>query len=140
MLLLKASKSQKHFFLKLGCPKNERNIRQNSALEFKKWLNKTILIGPLFRFQGNGISRQNAFEIYWPLISPNLLKVLTSIWFVKLKLTCSIWWESLSEWKLVIKVVISSFNLAFWSRNFSFSWFSWFRSFSRLWNEKKKTR
>ena len=29
---LKVSKSQKHFFLKLHCPKNERNIRQNSAL------------------------------------------------------------------------------------------------------------
>ena len=31
--VLKVSKSQKHFFLKLHCPKNERNIRQNSALE-----------------------------------------------------------------------------------------------------------
>ena len=30
--LVKVSKSQKHFFLKLYCPKNERNIRQNSAL------------------------------------------------------------------------------------------------------------
>ena len=29
---LKVSKSQKHFFLKLHCPKNELNIRQNSAL------------------------------------------------------------------------------------------------------------
>ena len=29
---LKVYKSQKHFFLKLHCPKNERNIRQNSAL------------------------------------------------------------------------------------------------------------
>ena len=27
---LKVSKSQKHFFLKLQCPKNEQNIRQNS--------------------------------------------------------------------------------------------------------------
>ena len=33
MLCLKVSKSQKHFFSKLHCPKNERNIRQNSALE-----------------------------------------------------------------------------------------------------------
>ena len=40
--LLKVSKSQKHFFLKLHCPKNKQNIGQNSALEFKKWLNKTI--------------------------------------------------------------------------------------------------
>ena len=38
-LPLKVSKSQKHFFLKLHCPKNERNIRQNSAQESKKWLN-----------------------------------------------------------------------------------------------------
>ena len=29
---LKVNKSQKQFFLKLHCPKNERNIRQNSAL------------------------------------------------------------------------------------------------------------
>ena len=29
---LKVSKSQKHFFLKLHCPQNERNIWQNSAL------------------------------------------------------------------------------------------------------------
>jgi hypothetical protein len=36
---LKVSKSQKHFFLKLHCPKYEQNIRQDSALEFKKWLN-----------------------------------------------------------------------------------------------------
>jgi hypothetical protein len=40
--VLKVSKSQKHFFLKLHCPKTEQNIRQNSALVFKKWLNKTI--------------------------------------------------------------------------------------------------
>ena len=32
----KVSKSQKHFFLKLHCPKNKQNIRQNSGLEFKK--------------------------------------------------------------------------------------------------------
>ena len=31
-LLLKVSKSQKHFFLKLHCPKNRQNIRQKSAL------------------------------------------------------------------------------------------------------------
>ena len=31
-LLLKVSKSQKHFFLELHYPKNERNIWQNSAL------------------------------------------------------------------------------------------------------------
>ena len=33
--LLKVSKSQKHFFLKLHCPKNERNIWQNSALKYQ---------------------------------------------------------------------------------------------------------
>ena len=32
LFLLKFSKSQKYFFLKLHCPKNERNFRQNSAL------------------------------------------------------------------------------------------------------------
>ena len=37
--ILKVSKSQKQFFLKLLFPKNERNIRQNSALESKKWSN-----------------------------------------------------------------------------------------------------
>ena len=37
---LKVSKSQKQLLLKIHCPKNERNIRQNSALEFKKWLNQ----------------------------------------------------------------------------------------------------
>ena len=31
-VLLKVSKSQKQFFLKLHCQKNERNIRQNSVL------------------------------------------------------------------------------------------------------------
>ena len=31
-MLLKVSKSQKHFFLKLHCQKNEQNIWQNSAL------------------------------------------------------------------------------------------------------------
>ena len=36
---LKVSKYQKHFFLKLHCPKNERNIRQNSALESRNCLN-----------------------------------------------------------------------------------------------------
>ena len=30
--VLMVSKYQKHFFLKLHCPKNERNIRQDSAL------------------------------------------------------------------------------------------------------------
>jgi hypothetical protein len=28
---LKVTKSQKQFFLKLHCPKNKRNIRQNSG-------------------------------------------------------------------------------------------------------------
>ena len=32
---LKVSKSQRHFFLKLYCPKNELNIWQNSALASK---------------------------------------------------------------------------------------------------------
>jgi hypothetical protein len=29
---VKVSKSQKQFFFKLHCPKNKRNVRQNSAL------------------------------------------------------------------------------------------------------------
>ena len=37
---LKVSKSQKHFFLKFHCPKNKRNIRQNSALESKSGHNQ----------------------------------------------------------------------------------------------------
>ena len=40
---LKVSKSQKHFFLKLHCPKDDRNITQISALEFKKWLNQQLM-------------------------------------------------------------------------------------------------
>ena len=44
-VLLKVSKSQNQFFLKLHSPKNEQNIGQNS----------------------NGVSRKNAFEIYWPI-------------------------------------------------------------------------
>ena len=39
---LKVSKSQKYFFSKLHCPKREQNIRQNSALEFKKWVNQQL--------------------------------------------------------------------------------------------------
>ena len=35
MALLKVNKSQKTLFLTLHCPKNELNIRQNSALESK---------------------------------------------------------------------------------------------------------
>ena len=57
-LPLKVNKSQKHFLLKFHCPKNERNIKENFALEFKKWSNqkdkgffKTCAIwGPLVRF------------------------------------------------------------------------------------------
>ena len=37
---LKVSKSQNIFFLKLHCPKNEQNIRQNSALESEKRSNQ----------------------------------------------------------------------------------------------------
>jgi hypothetical protein len=67
LLLLKASKSQKQFFLKLHYPKNEKNIRQNSAL---------MKLGQKFvkyfvRFLSNGGSRKNAFEIYWPLVIKN---------------------------------------------------------------------
>ena len=35
---IKVSKSQKHFFLKLHCPKNERNIRQNSVLALSSFI------------------------------------------------------------------------------------------------------
>ena len=39
-LSLKVNKFQKHFFLKFHYPKNERNIRENSALESKEWSNQ----------------------------------------------------------------------------------------------------
>ena len=52
MFGLKVSKSQKQFFLKLHCPKNERN--QNFVKYF-------------VRFLVNGVSRKDAFQIYWPL-------------------------------------------------------------------------
>jgi len=120
---LKVSKFQKHFFLKLHCPKNERNLRQNSALLQSLWHKgpyfnyvstflsifdqvstlvsifttvpdnsystvvsilqtkyvplcaNVIKVWPLrqnfvkyvVHFLGNGVSRKNAFEIYWPL-------------------------------------------------------------------------
>ena len=42
--LLKVSKSQKHFFLKLPFPRKEKNIRQNSALESEKKSNKKDIL------------------------------------------------------------------------------------------------
>ena len=44
--LLKVSKSQNHFFLKLHCPQNERKIRQNSA----RWSKGKILSNISFVF------------------------------------------------------------------------------------------
>ena len=40
--ILMVSESQKDLFLKFHWPKNEQNIRQNSALESTKWLIKKI--------------------------------------------------------------------------------------------------
>ena len=56
---LKVSKYQNQFFLKLYCPKNKQNIRQDSALsklgqKFVKYF---------IRFWGNGFSRKIASEI-----------------------------------------------------------------------------
>ena len=54
---LKVSKSQKHFFLKFHCPKNKRwayELGQNFVIYFVCFL-------------GNGVSRKNSFDIYWPL-------------------------------------------------------------------------
>ena len=58
--MIKVCKSQKHFFLKFHCPKNKRNIWQNSALAHTAKY--------FVRFLGNGVSRKNAFEIYRPLV------------------------------------------------------------------------
>ena len=63
---IKVSKSQKHFFLKLHCPKNERNIWQNYALH--SFIGQNF-VWYFIRFLGNGVSRNIAFEIYWPLVN-----------------------------------------------------------------------
>ena len=53
--ILKVSKSQNQCFLQLHCPKNQRSFTgQNFVKNF-------------VHFLGNGVSRKNAFEIYWPL-------------------------------------------------------------------------
>ena len=69
--MLKVSKSQKHFFLKFHCPKNEWNIRQNSAL----WSWGRILSNILFVFWAMEFQEKYALEIYWPLDSLHNLAV-----------------------------------------------------------------
>ena len=72
---LKVSKFQKHFFLKLHCPKRSRkflkdfcpNCIQKSALFFIWPILRQKSVKNLGGFGGNGVSRKNAFEIYWPL-------------------------------------------------------------------------
>ena len=61
---LKVSKSQKYFFLKLHCPKNERNIWQNSAGHWS--FNK---------------------KCFWDLLAPYIESVKWEIWSVLLKST-----------------------------------------------------
>ena len=58
LALLKVSKSQKHFFLKLHCPKTNKILDK-----ILPWLHRAEFC-LLFRFFGNGVSRKNAFEIY----------------------------------------------------------------------------
>ena len=53
--MIKVSKSQKYFFLKLLF---EQNIRQNFVQYY---------------FSGNRVSRKNAFKIYWPLANSQIL-------------------------------------------------------------------
>ena len=60
-VLQKVSKFKKQFFLILCCPKKKRNIRQNSAYE-QNFVKYFVL------YLGNGVSRKNTFEIYWPLV------------------------------------------------------------------------
>ena len=67
-LELKVSKSQNHFFLETTVPK-----------KWTKYLTKFCpsFIGQNFDqhivcFLGNGVSRKNGFEIYWPLIVAEL--------------------------------------------------------------------
>ena len=49
---LKVSKSQKHFFLKHHCPKNEQNIWQNSALASKgRILSNVLFVFGAMQFQ-----------------------------------------------------------------------------------------
>ena len=60
-LILKVSKSQKHFFFKFHCPKNERNTWQNSALASYGRILSNI------SFFGQWSFKKNDFEIYSPL-------------------------------------------------------------------------
>ena len=72
-VLLKVSKSQKQFFLKLHCPQNIQNIWQSSAPAHKiteilvKILSYWARAEYFVHFLGNGVSIKNAFEIYWTL-------------------------------------------------------------------------
>ena len=75
--LLKVSKSQKQFFLKLHCPKNERNITTQLKLG-KKFVKYFV------PFLGNRESRKNAFEIYWSLVTPRLFRKKKNLtWLIR---------------------------------------------------------
>ena len=53
LALLKVSKSQKYFFLKLHCPKNEQNIRQDSAIASQGRILSNISFSGLWNFKKN---------------------------------------------------------------------------------------
>ena len=67
IILLKVSKYQKHFFLKLHCPKK---WMKNSTKFCPTKLNKANVefVQYFVRFLDNGVSKRKAFEIYWPLV------------------------------------------------------------------------
>ena len=61
---LKGSKSQKHFFLKLHhCPQK----RTKYLTKFCPSFIEQNFVSFFVCFLGNGVSRKNAFENYWPL-------------------------------------------------------------------------
>ena len=79
LIRLKVTKYLKQ--LRLHCPKNEQNIRQMKlGLNFVRYF---------VCFLGNGVSRKNAFEIYWPLgfvcrmYNANLGKQCKLVWKLK---------------------------------------------------------
>ena len=61
---LKVSKSQMHFFLKLHCPKNERNIWQNSALWIFRSVSKNYF-WDLLTFNKRLVHGGSSFDTIW---------------------------------------------------------------------------
>ena len=83
LLTLKVSKSQNQFFLKLHCPKNERNIWQNSTL---------ASYCPIFcSFFGQWGFKKNWF---WDLLTFIIQVTYTYLFFLVFFQIWYLWWFS----------------------------------------------